>query len=33
VRALTRYLEELGYRCSSEAAKNGCWALSARRAE
>jgi FkbM family methyltransferase len=32
VRALTRYLEELGYRCSREAAKNACWALFARRA-
>jgi FkbM family methyltransferase len=32
VRELTRYLEDLGYRCSSKAARNGCWALFARRA-
>lgn len=31
VRALTAYLEDLGYRCSSEAARNGCSALFARR--
>ena len=33
VGAITRFLEAQGYRCSHEAAKNGCWALVARRNE